>query len=69
MDYENDVLPREPWTAEDVAKYMKLSPKSGDRTIRKWASEGLLKCGRIAGRLYFQKNDVDDMIFAAPKRR
>jgi len=65
----SDLLMQEPWTAEEVAQYLKLSPKNGFRTIQRWVREGRLKCGRVGDCMRFRKEDVDNCLFATmPKR-
>jgi len=50
-------------TDREVATYLKLSPKSGWRTIRRWVDEGRIKYGRAGHFLRFRKEDVDDFVF------
>lgn len=58
-----------PWDCKEVAKYLKMRPKTGHRTVLRWVREGKLKCGYVGNFLRFRKEDVDDMVFSAPRRR
>lgn len=52
------------WDSKDVARYLKLAPKTGHHTVEGWVKKGKLRAAR-AGDLYrFRKQDVDQMLFS-----
>ena len=51
-------------TDKEVAKYLKLSKKSGHFAVRKWAKLGKLKAGKVGDLWRFRKEDIDEFIFA-----
>ncbi|MFI5420683.1 MAG: helix-turn-helix domain-containing protein [Nitrososphaerales archaeon] len=56
-------------TDKEVAAYLKMSPKSGFLTIRQWAKQGKIRHGRAGEYYRFKKEDIDDFIFTAAKKR
>lgn len=60
-----DQMDQDRWlTAKEAAEYLRLSPRWGFMTIRKWVREGKIKSARV-GRLYrFHKQDLDDFAFS-----
>lgn len=52
-------------TDKEVAKYLKLSKKTGHFAVRKWAKEGRLRAGKAGDLWRFRKEDVDDFTFPA----
>lgn len=51
------------FTAKEVAEYLKLSTKTGHRTVIRWVKRGELKSIR-AGNLYrFRKEDLETFLF------
>ncbi len=58
------VLPDGRMTREDAASYLGMRPK----TLAMWALEGKgPPAHRVMGRVFYYKNDLDDLIRGGPK--